>query len=209
MLTISSELINDAPVLSINHPTVHEDEVFDYSLFVSAYDTQEKDISNKIVVKSSNFKQEVGRYSLVLYVEDKHGASDQRTMNVRVIGPSNTPPIIFAQDRSVKQHEEFRALEGVFASDKEDGSLTSSIKLVNQVSTQNIGDFLQCYEVYDSANAKASKCVNVSVVAKNRVSIHRFVHDDFLTELHSSWLKSLFIFNNEITNKIPLFSKKR
>lgn len=209
MLTISSQLINDAPVLSITHPTIYEDETFDYLLFVSAFDKQEKDITNKIVVKSNNFVQKVGRYSLVLYVQDKHGAYDQRTMNVTVISPKNTPPIIFAQDRSIKQYENYNAMDGVVASDNEDGNLTSSITLVNQVSTDYLGDFTQCYEVYDSAKAKASKCVTISIVERDKVSSHRFVHDEFLQEIHQSWLEFFYVFKNELINKNPLYSTKR
>jgi len=206
MLTINRELVNDPPLLSVEHPTINENEPFDYSMYVSAYDIQEKDLTGKIIVESNNFIQKAGRYSLVFYVEDKHGAFDRKTMNVTVTKIENTPPLVFALDRTINQFDAFDPLDGVYATDKEDGDLTSSILLTNQVDTNVLGEFNQCYLVADSMSATATKCVTITIIKRNQVDTHRFVHANFLFDLHSSWQHVQFVFEKQLNNENPLHS---
>lgn len=209
MLTISSELINDPPVLNVTHPTIAYNELFNYKKYVSAYDKQEGDISDKIVVLSNNFKQQAGRYSLLLQVQDKHGASDQKVMNVTVTAPENTPPIIKADDIVVKQHVTFDPLFNVSAYDKEDGDLTHKVHTTNHVSTEYIGEFMQCYQVIDSQKAKANTCVNVSVIERDKIINTRFVSPAIKYQPHRSWIAHIILYNRQLSSVNAMYSKKK
>lgn len=209
MLTISSELINDPPVLSVTHPTIAYNELFDYKKYVSAHDKQEGDISEKIVVLSNNFKQQTGRYSLLLQVQDKHGASDQKVMNVTVTAPENTPPIIKANDIVVKQNETFDPLLNVSAYDKEDGDLTHKVHTTNHVSTEYTGEFIQCYQVIDSQKAKANICVSVSVIERDKIISTRFVSPVITYKPHRSWIANIILLNRQLSSANAMYSKKK
>ena len=58
-------------------------------------------------------------------------------------------------------------LHGVTASDKEDGDLTSKIKVVeNTVDTKKVGNYKVTYKVTDSDNNETTLTINVTVKAK-------------------------------------------
>ena len=61
----------------------------------------------------------------------------------------------------------FDALSGATANDKEDGNLTSSIKVThNNVNTSKAGKYTVTYEVSDSKGLKTIKTINVTVIEK-------------------------------------------
>lgn len=204
MMSIENKLINEAPVLYVEHPTIHVDESFNWLEYVSAYDLEEKDLTKKIRVVSNSFMNKVGQYQIVLFVEDKHGYSDQKTMNVIVVGPKNTAPRLIVHDRTIKQFSYFDALEGAQAYDKEDGNLSSQIQLVNTVSTNKIGQFNQCYQVCDSANATATQCAVITIMERNETVNHRFIHAGITSIDHNSWNTSLREIKNQLQNDIPI-----
>ena len=150
------------------------------------------------------FENKVGQYQISLYVEDKHGYSDNQIMYVTVKGPHNTPPVLFVHDRTIKQYSFFDALEGVQAFDKEDGNLTSEIKLTNNVSTNEIGSFNQCYRVTDSMNAETTQCATIFVVKRNEIITHRFVNLMIKSIEHSSWKTHQRELERELNNGSPI-----
>lgn len=76
----------------------------------------------------------------------------------------NEKPIINAKDITIKVGDKFNPLEGVTASDKEDGDLTDSIKVTkNTVNTNVAGKYEVTYEVSDSNNQKSTKTINITV----------------------------------------------
>lgn len=209
MLTIQNKLINDSPVLTVEHPIIALNDAFNYKNYATAYDPEELDLTSKIQVLSNNYQNKIGQYQIVLYVEDKYGYSDQKTMNVTVEGPTNAAPHLIAHDRIVKQFSYFDPLEGVEAFDIEDGELTSQIKLLNFVSTDNIGIFNQCYQVSDSMNAQANKCVSIHVIKRNEIVNYRFINLKINDVTHSSWNTYQRELYKELNNTTPISSKNK
>ena len=90
--------------------------------------------------------------------EEKEPSVDQET---------NEKPVINAKDLELKVGDKFDALNGVTASDKEDGDLTSKIKVVeNTVDTKKAGNYKVTYKVTDSDNNETTLTINVTVKAK-------------------------------------------
>ncbi len=186
-LSIVNQLVNTAPVLTVKHPTIYLNDPFNYKDYVSAYDAEEKDLTANVRLITSNYKNQVGKYQMVFYVEDKHKAFDQKTMNITVLGPLNEPPTIVASDKVIKQYDAFNPLHDVFAYDKEDGNITHKIKTSNVVNTNVAGVFKQCYSVKDSHQAEANACINVTVVEREKIYHYRFIRTVNDKEVHASW----------------------
>lgn len=83
---------------------------------------------------------------------------------------TNNAPTINANDVTINVGDKFDALSGATANDKEDGNLTSSIKVTsNNVDTSKAGKYTVVYEVSDSKGLKSNKTINVTVVEKEVV----------------------------------------
>ena len=80
---------------------------------------------------------------------------------------TNEKPVINAKDLVLKVGDNFDALNGVTASDKEDGDLTSKIQVLeNTVNTKKVGDYKVTYKVTDSDNNETTLTIKVIVKAK-------------------------------------------
>lgn len=79
----------------------------------------------------------------------------------------NHVPIISASDKTLTIGDRFDPLEDVTATDKEDGDLTSKIKVINNtVDTNKAGIYEVTYRITDSLGASVTKTINVTVKAK-------------------------------------------
>ncbi|MGU8400814.1 immunoglobulin-like domain-containing protein, partial [Clostridium perfringens] len=75
---------------------------------------------------------------------------------------------IDAENKTIKVNEDFDPLSGVTASDKEDGDITSKIKVItNEVNTKVPGTYKVVYEVTDNGGAKTSKTITVTVISND------------------------------------------
>lgn len=83
---------------------------------------------------------------------------------------ANSEPVINASDKVIKLGDAFNTLEGVSASDKEDGNITSKI-IVNEntVDTSQPGIYKVVYLVTDSNNVTTTKEINVRVVGEGEL----------------------------------------
>ncbi|MGL5693465.1 MAG: DUF4430 domain-containing protein, partial [Peptostreptococcaceae bacterium] len=80
------------------------------------------------------------------------------------IPDNNEAPKITASDKVINVGDEFNPMDGVSASDKEDGDLTKDIKVVEiTVNTKVAGEYKVVYEVTDSKGLKATKEITVIV----------------------------------------------
>ena len=76
----------------------------------------------------------------------------------------NTAPIIKASDKAINIGDKFNQLEGVTASDEEDGDITNRVMvIVNDVDASVEGNYHVIYEVVDSAGNKVNKAMMVCV----------------------------------------------
>ena len=78
----------------------------------------------------------------------------------------NHVPMINASDKTITVGDKFDPMKDVTANDKEDGDLTSKIKVINNtVDTKKAGTYEVTYQVTDSQGATVTKTVKVTVKA--------------------------------------------
>lgn len=88
------------------------------------------------------------------------------------ISSENKAPVINANDVELTIGDKFNPMENVTATDKEDGDLTTDIKIIeNTVDSSKEGTYKVVYEVEDSENLKTSKEIKVVVKKINGVEI--------------------------------------
>ena len=76
---------------------------------------------------------------------------------------SNSQPIINASDREIKVGDGFNYLEGVSATDRENGDVSYSLTYEGTVDTNNVGVYKVKYTAVDKSNFHVSKTINVNV----------------------------------------------
>lgn len=77
---------------------------------------------------------------------------------------SNNQPVINAKDIIIRQNEVVNIVEGVTASDVEDGNLTNRIKVVESYNNKIPGEYFVTYTVEDNQKFQVSKEVKVTVL---------------------------------------------
>ncbi|HAO5929438.1 TPA: DUF5011 domain-containing protein [Listeria monocytogenes] len=164
--SIAIEVVNDAPVLHVVNREVSVGDTFNPLESVSAYDTEDGDISSRIQVTENNVNNQVpGTYSVTYEVTDFFGKSTTETIQVQIV---NDKPTISASDKELNVGDVFDPLDGVRANDKQDGDLTSVIRVqANDVDTTKAGTYHVTYVVEDSAGAIVEKTVVITVKEKN------------------------------------------
>ncbi|RXK17498.1 immunoglobulin-like domain-containing protein [Macrococcus sp. DPC7161] len=139
---------------------------------ITATDTEDGNITSKVVVVSNNVNTKVaGTYTVVYQVTDSNNNTFKLTRTIVVSAPvvANTAPVFkFTATSALTVGNAFNPLTGVTATDVEDGDLTSKIVIVsNNVNTQVAGAYQVTYEVKDSKGTTARYIRNVSVSAVN------------------------------------------
>ena len=93
--------------------------------------------------------------------------SNYQTIEVKVVPTpvaNNHVPTINASDKTITVGDKFEPLKDVIANDKEDGDLTSKIKVIkNTVDTKKAGTYEVTYQVTDSQGATVTKTIKVTV----------------------------------------------
>lgn len=155
---------SSSPIINASDREVSQYTDFDYMEGVSASDDS-GDLTSSVTYNESVDTNTLGTYKVTYTVTNKEGKSASKTINVKVI--LNEKPVIEATDKTVYLNHSFDERDGVKASDKEDGDLTSSIKVVkNDVKMDAIGDYEVTYSVTDKAGQETVKTIKVSVIQK-------------------------------------------
>ena len=93
--------------------------------------------------------------------------ANYQTIEVKVVPTpvaNNHVPTINASDKTITVGDKFEPLKDVIANDKEDGDLTSKIKVIkNTVDTKKAGTYEVTYQVTDSQGATVTKTIKVTV----------------------------------------------
>jgi hypothetical protein len=205
-LVITSRLINSAPWFEIQHPLITVGDSFNYKDYISAYDLEEGELSEKIAVISNPFTNKAGVYSIIFEVSDKYGYKTSGIMNVTVVEPSNLPPTIIANNKSIYRFTAFDAYEDVYAFDIEDGNISDRLSVSGEVDTSIVKENIVCYNVTDSHGALARKCIIVNVITNHNKKI-RFISYNAKNTAKYPWQYLINTMNRELLNSIPYLTK--
>ncbi|MGL6184468.1 MAG: glycosyl hydrolase family 18 protein [Clostridium chrysemydis] len=157
--------VNSAPVLSgVLDKTIKVNEDFDKLQGITATDKEDGDLTSKIKVEGTVDTSKEGKYTLTYKVSDKEGLTTTKNRVITVKAEEVTPPEVNeapelkgVEDKTIKLNEKFDKLQGVTATDKEDGDLTSKIKVEGTVDTSKEGKYTLTYKVSDSKELTTTK----------------------------------------------------
>ncbi|MBC1919603.1 DUF5011 domain-containing protein, partial [Listeria booriae] len=126
---------NNAPVITAADKTLKKGASFDPMAGVSASDTEDGNMTDKVSVTANDVDTSVeGTYHVTYSVTDSDGNTTTKTITVTV--SSNNAPVITAADKTLKKGASFDPMAGVSASDTEDGNVTDKVTVTaNDVDT--------------------------------------------------------------------------
>ena len=167
--TSKSVAVNAKPTITASDKEIEENTSFDPKKDVTANDAEDGNITNKIEVIENTVDTKVaGTYKVTYKVTDKANQQVTKTIKVTVIG--NDAPVITANDKELTVGDTFDEKSNVTAQDKEDGDLTSKIKVTtNTVNTKEPGTYKVVYEVTDSKGKTTTKEIKVVVNKKEEI----------------------------------------
>ncbi|CAM3914356.1 immunoglobulin-like domain-containing protein [Vibrio aquimaris] len=123
---------------------------YDKMAGVSATDAEDGDLTGDIVVSGEVNTNRVGAYPLTYSVTD---SDSNTTEEVRQVTVYNTAPVINGiNNETILVNSDFDPMEGVSATDAEDGDISNSaIQVSGQVNTEIVGQYTLTYQVTDAA----------------------------------------------------------
>ena len=168
------EVLNEAPVIHATDKTITVGDTFDPMADVTAEDAKDGNLTTKIEVEKNDVKTDVaGKYEVTDKVTDNQGATRRKTIIVTVnpkMEPMNAAPVIKAEDKTITVGDTFNPMDGVTATDAEEGNLTANIEVKkNDVDTTTPGKYEVTYKVTDSQGASFTKSITVTVNPKMEV----------------------------------------
>jgi|GEM_PF-2915358 len=131
---------------------------------VEDIDAADKDLINNVTVTGTVDVSTIGEYTLTYMVTDSSGSTDTATRKVTVV--ANEKPVINATNLTVYKGQTFNYLNGVTATDKEDGNVTSSLSYTGTVDMTTNGTYEVTYSATDLDNQTSSKTVTITVEDK-------------------------------------------
>lgn len=156
---------NKAPVIKgVTDHTLTVGDSFDPKKNVTIED---EDDNIELVVESNVNTNIAGVYK-VIYSATDSGNKTTRVQSIVVVNPKaaslNNIPVINAEDKVIQLGEEFKELDGVTASDKEEGNITENIQVIkNEVNINVSGKYEVTYSVTDSQGASSIKTIVITV----------------------------------------------
>ncbi|MBC2391631.1 immunoglobulin-like domain-containing protein [Listeria booriae] len=158
---------NDAPVITASDKTLKKGGSFDPMAGVSANDTEDGNVTDKVTVTANDVDTSaVGTYHVTYSVTDSDGNTTTKTITVTVT--SNDAPVIVASDQTIKKGKAFDVMAGVSASDLEDGDVTGGITVTaNDVDTNTVGTYHVTYSVTDSDGNTTTKTITVTITSND------------------------------------------
>ncbi|MED1630402.1 immunoglobulin-like domain-containing protein [Bacillus mycoides] len=138
------------PSMDINYDTtIYVGDPFDPMAGVSAYDSKDGDITDKINIVGEVDLFEPGTYNLDYTVANSRGFSVIKQVSVWV-KRGEKPILRLPYKVSINVGDNFDPMAGVSATDEEDGDITSKIKVDGNVDTSKPGTYEVTYTVTNS-----------------------------------------------------------
>ncbi|MEG7812890.1 immunoglobulin-like domain-containing protein [Bacillus paranthracis] len=158
----------EKPILRLPYGvSINVGDKFDPMAGVSAIDEKDGDITSKIKVDGNVDTSKPGTYEVTYTVTNSKGLTIVRKQPVKVKeteGTKNEAPVLTVPfSTTLHVGEEFDPMDGVSATDKEDGNLTNKVKYKGNADTSKPGKYIVEYWVVDSkgVNATATRSVIV------------------------------------------------
>ena len=181
--TIKVTVTNDAPVLELTESavTLAFGEPFNPEDYIaSVTDTEEGDLSGSVEIKNGVNLNAPGEYEVVYSVTD---GADETTTATLTVTITNEAPVITAENLNLNWGAEFDALDGVVATDAEDGVLTDYIEVVSDdVNTRVAGDYTVVYAVEDAAGERVERTISVNVAERENEAPVLLAYDQYVLE---------------------------
>lgn len=175
---------NKAPVITASDVIHTLNMPFDAKKGVTAQDSEDGNLTSKIVIKENTVNIKVlGTYKVVYEVTDSKGKKTTKEIKVTVV--KDRPPVIYAEDKIVFLGDEFDPYEDVTAQDPEDGNITKKVKLISgSVNTNKIGKYTLTYQVIDNSNNKVTKTITVEVLDLDSTISESIFYFEYLKEVN-------------------------
>ncbi|WP_088816323.1 MULTISPECIES: immunoglobulin-like domain-containing protein [Listeria] len=163
-LDIQVHVLNDAPVILADNHRISLQQPYDPLVGITATDTEDGDVTKAIrVVENHVQTNQEGLYSVTYAVMDRNGKETEKTIQVEV---KNDAPIIQAENQVLLVDATYDPLEGVTATDVQDGDITQQIEVIqNEVNTHQAGLYHVTYRVVDAQGQETTKTIEITVQA--------------------------------------------
>ncbi|PER26752.1 peptidase M4 [Bacillus cereus] len=182
---------NEVPELTVPlTSTLRVGDTFDPMSNVKAVDKEDGDLTNKVKHKGDVDTSKPGTYIVEYAVVDSQGGNATASQKVTVEGNEETldlnPTLTVPTATTIHIGDSFDPMEKVVAIDKEDGDLTSKVKVNGKVNTSKAGTYVLTYTVTDSkgheVTAKQTVTVKVRDEVKNEIPILKVPATTTITE---------------------------
>ncbi|MCU5463417.1 M4 family metallopeptidase [Bacillus cereus] len=182
---------NQVPDLTVPlTSTLRVGDTFDPMRNVKAIDKEDGDLTNRVEHKGDVDTSKPGKYIVDYSVVDSQGGNATATQTVIVEGNGETsdltPTLTVPAAATIHVGDSFDSMAKVKAIDKEDGDLTSKVKVDGKVDTSKAGTYVLTYTVTDSkgheGTAKQTVTVKVREEVKNELPILKVPATTTITE---------------------------
>ena len=164
----TTTIANQPPVINATNKTIVQGQTFDPKKDVTATDSEDGNLTSSIQIVENNVNnQVVGTYKVKYQVTDSKKETVIKEITVTVT--QNQKPSINAKDKTINLNSTFNALDGVTATDLEDGKITNIKVTSNNVNTKVIGTYQVTYQVTDSFNQTVTKTITITVKEQPKV----------------------------------------
>lgn len=162
--------VNHAPEIEVSDKTLIVGDAFDPMENVVVKDKEDKAEDLVVDVTHNVDMSKAGVYEVTYTVTDTKGAVTVKKIYVTVNPKTdvlNEVPTIHAENVTITVGDQFDPLKDVTAADKEDGTLTDKIEVLNNsVDVNKAGVYEVTYKVTDSNGATVTKTITVTVKEK-------------------------------------------
>lgn len=141
---------------------IHALASFDIQSYASATDENGNDISDQITSTSVHTDQ-LGNQNIEVVVIN-HNVTERKTVVVEVI--NDAPQLKGLESKTIKINDPFDKLQGVQATDTEEGNLTNKIQVEGEVDTETPGEYTLQYTITDRFGAEDKQTITIKVVAE-------------------------------------------
>ncbi|MGF9767240.1 M4 family metallopeptidase [Bacillus albus] len=182
---------NEVPELTVPFTiTLRVGDTFDPMSNVKAVDKEDGDLTNKVKHKGDVNTSKPGTYIVDYSVVDSQGGNATATQTVIVDGngetPDLNPTLIVPAATTIHVGDSFDPIAKAKAIDKEDGDLTSKVKVDGKVDTTKSGTYVLTYTATDSkgheVTAKQTVTVKVREEVENELPILKVPATTTITE---------------------------